>query len=291
MSSEPVKFPSPISLRAGFTMIELMVVVAIIVMASGVMGPTIMDFMKNRELEGIRGQFGKIFNKARLDAVIFRQDMSVVFFREGPRVYDELSKRFTDKAIWSSKGDALGSSPPEIWYGLGFAGGISSYDEDKAALVAKSRKERGSIPRSIPSFADWAADPRSLYRSQATGSGRSSRGSSGDAPELRYRTNDLYKMTFNRSGTMVFSAGCSDVPTSIFNNDGASGRPKTADVVILQYDSQMACFIDVRPTGQMRSKVRPLGVIPIEAGDVSPITGGEKRTVSSRRTSGKKSRK
>ncbi|MEC9352412.1 MAG: type II secretion system protein, partial [Planctomycetota bacterium] len=60
MSSEPVKFPSPISLRAGFTMIELMVVVAIIVMASGVMGPTIIDFMKNRELVGIRGHFGKI---------------------------------------------------------------------------------------------------------------------------------------------------------------------------------------------------------------------------------------
>ena len=278
MTSEPVKFASPSPSRAGFTMIELMVVVAIIVMASGVMGPTIMDFMKNRELEGIRGQFGKIFNKARLDAVIFRRDMSVVFFREGPRVYDELSKQFTDKAIWSSKGDALGSSPPEIWYGLGFAGGVSSYDEDRAALVVKSRKDRGkTIPRSIPSFAEWAVDPRSLYRSQATGSGRSSgRGSSGDAPEPRYRTNDLYKMTFNRSGTMVFSAGCSDVPTSIFNNDGASGRPKTADVVILQYDSQMACFIDVRPTGQMRSKMRPLGEIPIEAGDVSPIRRGAK---------------
>ena len=281
MTSEPVKFASPSPSRAGFTMIELMVVVAIIVMASGVMGPTIMDFMKNRELEGIRGQFGKIFNKARLDAVIFRRDMSVVFFREGPRVYDELSKQFTDKAIWSSKGDALGSSPPEIWYGLGFAGGASSYDEDRAALVVKSRKDRGkTIPRSIPSFAEWATDPRSLYRSQATGSGRSSGrssgGGSGDSSKQRYRTNDLYKMTFNRSGTMVFSAGCSDVPTSIFNNDGASGRPKTADVVILQYDSQMACFIDVRPTGQMRSKMRPLGEIPTEAGDVGPITGGEK---------------
>ena len=281
MTSEPVKFASPSPLRAGFTMIELMVVVAIIVMASGVMGPTIMDFMKNRELEGIRGQFGKIFNKARLDAVIFRRDMSVVFFREGPRVYDELSKQFTDKSIWSSKGDALGNSPPEIWYGLGFAGGVSSYDEERAALVVKSRRDRGkTIPRSIPSFAEWAADSRSLYSKQATGSGRSSGrssgGGSGEDSKQRYRTNDLYKMTFNRSGTMVFSAGCSDVPTSIFNNDGASGRPKTADVVILQYDSQMACFIDVRPTGQMRSKMRPLGEIPTEAGDVSPITGRAK---------------
>ncbi|MFP6738720.1 MAG: prepilin-type N-terminal cleavage/methylation domain-containing protein, partial [Planctomycetota bacterium] len=83
MTSEPVKSPQVISLRAGFTMIELMVVVAIIVMASGVMGPTIIDFMKNRELEGVRGQFGNIFNLARLRAVNERRDISVVFFRGG----------------------------------------------------------------------------------------------------------------------------------------------------------------------------------------------------------------
>ena len=47
MTSEPVKSPQVISCRAGLTMIEMMVVVAIIVMASGVMGPTFIDFMKN----------------------------------------------------------------------------------------------------------------------------------------------------------------------------------------------------------------------------------------------------
>ena len=47
MTSEPVKGPRVVAARAGFTIIELMVVVAIIVMASGVMGPTLMDFMRN----------------------------------------------------------------------------------------------------------------------------------------------------------------------------------------------------------------------------------------------------
>ena len=94
-------------------------------------------------------------------------------------------------------------------------------------------------------------------------------------------------MTFNRNGTMVFSDGCSDVPTSVFNNEGDAGRPKTADVVILQYDSPMACFIDVRPTGQVRSKSRPLGEIPAERGDVSSI----RTVVKSKKSSSGKSRR
>jgi prepilin-type N-terminal cleavage/methylation domain-containing protein len=272
MTSEPVKSPQVISSRAGFTMIELMVVVAIIVMASGVMGPTIIDFMKNRELEGIRGQFGKIFNKARLDAVIQRRDISVVFFREGPRIYDELRKSFEDGDIWSSKGPALGEDPPEIWYGLGFAGGSSSYDKDQAELVAKARNDsRQTIPRSIPSFSQWAESPRSIYRGGRTNSRSGSSGADPGEESRKYRTNDLFKVTFNRNGTMVFSDGCSDVATSVFNNEGATGCPKTADVVIFQFDSQMACFMDVRPTGQVRSKVRPLGAIPDSRGDVRSI--------------------
>ena len=287
MTSEPVKGPRIVAARAGFTIIELMVVVAIIVMASGVMGPTLMDFMRNRELEGIRGQFGNIFNMARLQAVNQRRDISVVFFREGPRVFDELRKVFVDKDVWSSKGPALAESPPEIWYGLGFAGGASSYDENRAKLVVASRNDkRKTVPRSIPSFSQWQESPRSSYRSVGTKS--SSRSSGAVNNTRRYRTNDLFKVTFNRNGTMVFSDGCSDVPTSVFNNEGTAGRPKTADVVILQYDSQMACFIDVRPTGQVRSKSRPLGEIPAQRGDVSPI-----RTVvkSAKSSSRRKSRK
>lgn len=301
MISEPVKSGHAISLRGGFTMIELMVVVAIIVLASGIMGPTIADFMKNRELEGVRGQFGKILNRARLLAVNQRRDFSVVFFREGPRVFDELAKRFEDESVWFPENSALREDPlkvgrpenPAMWYALGFAGGASSYDKDREGVVVKARKDRKrTIPRSIPSFEDWDKDPRSAFvverktrasgRSTKRSSGRSS--SAGRKRDKRYRTTNLYKVTFNRSGTMVFSDGCSDVPTSIFNNETVDGRPRTADVVILQYDATSACFIDLRPTGQLRSKVRPLSEAPLKSGDVSSIRGGEKEPVRSGRS-------
>ena len=74
MSFRQLKSDNGIRSRDGFTMIELMVVVAIIIMASGIMGPTIADFMKNRQLEGVRGQFGNIFNMAR-------QNLSGIYLR------------------------------------------------------------------------------------------------------------------------------------------------------------------------------------------------------------------
>ena len=74
---------------AGFTLIELMVVIFIIVLAAGLMTPTITDFFKGRQLENIRAQFGSAFSSARLRAVSQGVDVSVVFFREGVRVYEE----------------------------------------------------------------------------------------------------------------------------------------------------------------------------------------------------------
>ena len=299
MISEPMKSRSSVSSRSGFTMIELMVVVGIITMAAGIMTPTILDFMANRELEGVRGQFGNIFNMARLRAVNQRRDISVVFFQEGPRVFDELRKDFVDDDVWLPKNSALRYDPqragqpnnPKMWYALGFAGGASSYDKKHEETVNESRTDRQkTIPRSIPSFENWQQDPRSRLGAPAGGSRRSSRRNSVPG-RTRFRTNDLYKLTFNRNGTMVFSAGCSDVPTSIFNNDTHNGRPRTADVVILQFNSQKACFIDVRPTGQVRSKVKPLRVAPTTPGDVSSVRGSKKEPVRSGRSARKKSRK
>ena len=49
-------------------MIELMVVIGIIAILLSVMGPGIADFYRHQHLEAIRGQFGNIFNSARLRA-------------------------------------------------------------------------------------------------------------------------------------------------------------------------------------------------------------------------------
>src|SRR5437867_7485041 len=102
----------------GFTLIELMVVIGIIVLAAGLMTPTIADFFKNRQLETIRGHIGSAFNKARLDAVTRGVRASMVFFREGVRVYLEKDKRFDEDDLFSPETSPLADD--SVWYVLGF---------------------------------------------------------------------------------------------------------------------------------------------------------------------------
>ena len=288
MNSESVKTGSGLDTRGGFTMIELMVVVAIIIMATGIMGPTIADFMKNRQLEGVRGQFGNIFNMARLQAVNQRRDISVVFFREGPRVFDELRKEFIDYDVWNPGNSPLGESDPTMWYALGFARGTSSYNQqhDKKAI---------GDGLTIPPFEKWISKERTAApkpKGRARRGSRARRTSSGTTARSRpkYRTTGLFKITFNRNGTLVFSDGCSDVPTSVYNGD-EDNRPRTSDVVILQLDATPACFIDVRPTGQIRSKVVPLADFPRKRGDVSTVNTFKAKAKSSSRSGRRKSKK
>ena len=288
MSFRQLKRDNETRSRDGFTMIELMVVVAIIIMATGIMGPTIADFMKNRQLEGVRGQFGNIFNMARMQAVNQRRDISVVFFREGPRVFDELRKEFIDYDVWNPGTSPLGESDPTMWYALGFARGTSSYNQqhDKKAI---------GDGLTIPPFKKWASkekrtDPKPKGRARR--GSRTRRTSSGTTTRSRpkYRTTGLFKITFNRNGTLVFSDGCSDVPTSVYNGDGGS-RPKTSDVVILQLDATLSCFIDMRPTGQIRSKVVPLADFPRKRGDVSAVNRVQAGAKSSSRSGRRSSKK
>ena len=273
MNSESVKTGSGLNTRSGFTMIELMVVVAIIIMATGIMGPTIADFMKNRKIEGVRGQFGTIFNMARLQAVNQRRDISVVFFREGPRVFDELRQEFIDNDVWYPDDSPLGEEEPAMWYSLGFARGISSYN-------SKHDEPESSLGQglSVPPFEKWKEQSKSTAsrekksrRSRRTSRGRTSSGNA------KYRTNGLFKITFNRNGTLVFSDGCSDVPTSVYNDEKNIGKMPPADLVILQLDSTPACLIDLRPTGQVRSKTVSLEQGPMIRGDVSTLIRAENK--------------
>lgn len=288
MSPERMKNNRSGNLRDGFTMIELMVVIGIIIMASAIMGPTLADFMKNRQLEGVRGQFGRIFNLARQQAVNMRRDMSVVFFREGPRVYDELKKGFIPDG-WRPDKSPLGEIDPTMWYVLGFARGTSSQE-------SKDADEEFSFGGglSIPPYKKWLAlqgkkTSKSKRSSRKSRSRRTSSGLTSD-DTTKYNTTGLLKITYNRNGTLVFSDGGSDIPTSVYNGEGSS-RPKTADLVILQLDAKPSCFIDLRPTGQVRSKIVTLEQYPRKVGEVTAIYKVENEKKPSGRSSRSRSRK
>ena len=206
----------------GFTLIELMVVIAIIIMAAGLMTPTITDFFRNRQLEGIRGQFGAAFNFARLEAVTKGLRTSMVFFREGVRVYSERQKRFVDELF---NPDASQLSNDTVWYKMGFLGGRSNW--------------------SLPRYYKWEERQLGL---QGADRGRAKKTAGGP----QFSVAGLPRITFERDGSLTFESG-SNVGSAFFKE----AIPSNADIIIEQAGNNTVCYIDYKDTGQIRSKFVP----------------------------------
>lgn len=257
----------------GFTMIELMVVLAIIMLAAGIMAPPLVEFFANRQLDGIRGEFGTVFNRARLRAVTEGRDMSVVFFQEGARIYDELNGRFVDGEIWNPDGSYLAGEDGNVWYLLGFADNKVSYDAEYWTPV--EGRGRSSSGPAVPPYSWWEAQRTKVV---TTTSRRARRRSTGDAESGRVSISGLYKVTFHRDGTLSFGLGSSDVTTALYNLAGTSedGDPPKgrADIMVLQSGNNSACYIDLRPTGQMKSKIV---VLPEAVSEKNPFEQRKRR--------------
>jgi hypothetical protein len=225
----------PGTLRAAaFTLIELMVVVGIIVLAAGMMAPTITEFFKNRQLETVRGRFGASFNNARLLAVNEARPVSIVFFREGFRVFNERTRTFEDTFIPETGPTA----DDKIWYELGFL-------RDKPPST------------SLPKYRAWA---------RAQDAARPPPDETQKGPPLEtFNTSSLPRIRFERDGSLTFVNG-SDISSAGFKDK--MKIPETADIVIRQAGNTTVCFIDLRKTGQMRSRMEPTGQLvarPVEA--------------------------
>jgi hypothetical protein len=217
-----------------------MVVVAIIVIAAGFMTPSITEFMRNRQLENVRGNLGSTFNQARLRAVNQRAKVSLVFFREGVRVFDAKDQFFLDHDTFNPETSPLATvegQSPEVWFELGFLGDTTSLD--------------------LPEYRQWE---------QANPPGRAV--VDGALGPARYNVEKLPRLTFQRDGTLVFETG-NDVSTTGYKKtlnpetftEGEGPFPET-DVVIKQKSNPTWCFVDFRTTGQFRANSAPTGVMP-----------------------------
>ncbi|MBI4605702.1 MAG: prepilin-type N-terminal cleavage/methylation domain-containing protein [Planctomycetes bacterium] len=237
--------PQSVTRTPGFTLIELMVVIAIIVLAAGLMTPTITDFFRNRQLESVRGQFGAAFNDARLRAVNQGRPVSLVFFREGVRIYDERLRAFLDDDTFNPETAALADE--KVWFELGFHRKLPS--------------------TALRPYRQWAKAQEALREPAASGGGRGS--------VLTFNVEGLPRIRFERDGSLTFVTG-TDVGTTFFKE----AIPSQADIVIRQTMNATACFIDLRAPGQMRSKMVPTGEIaarptPSDLGTTEVEGGGD----------------
>jgi prepilin-type N-terminal cleavage/methylation domain-containing protein len=235
------------SSSAGFTMIELMVVMGILVLAAGLMVPAVADFFKNRQLDAIRGIFGSVFSRTRLIAVTEGRDISVVFFREGARMYDELNKRFRDED-WMPETSPLAEGG-KMWYVLGFARNRPSRDPHYRRDGDYDMSYAPPTPH-LPPYRWWEQKRRSAGGAE---------GARVDAGLAAVDISGLFKVTFRRDGTMVFGTAATDVKSA----DYEKNPPERSDIAIYQEQNASVCFIDLRQTGQFRSRIVTLSQAPL----------------------------
>ncbi len=204
---------------AGFTLIELMVVVAIIVMAMGVMAPTLIEFFRNQKLKNMRSHFSSALSVARLMAITERSAIRVVFFREGVRVYHVQNKAFRRDEEFipeSAPGSAQG-----ITFNLRFA-------------------RDGGMPNSeLPAYREWEKSQPHL--NEIPGPSFPQAG--------QCDVEGIAGVEFERDGTVRWLKG-SDVPTSLYKKD----PPADADIIVEQTGNAEALYIDIRSTGPIQTQ-------------------------------------
>ena len=207
---------------AAFTLIELMVVVAIVVMAMGVMAPTLMEFFRNQKLKSVRSHFGSAFNIARLMAITEGTAVRVVFFKEGVRVYNVSKKAFRADEEFSAE-----SAPcfdPKVTYDLRF-----------------TKKKNADLPP----YRQWEATQPHI---------REVPGMPGASPQAgQCDVKDLIAIEFQRDGTVLWIPG-DDINTRLYKQD----PPTDADIIARQVGNAEALFIDIRNTGPIQTRFAPL---------------------------------
>jgi len=195
-------------LRAGFTLIEMIVTIGIIIVAAGFIAPAVTAIFQDRRLENAAAIILTTVNEARNAAVTKKQPHSVVFLQSGVRLYRH------------PKGEDEG----------GFVGGIRAINIPGADHVSYD----------MPCARYLSADLATQLQCQIEGTNQDRWV---PLPE------DVF-ITLRTDGTIDFGTN-DDIPSYRFNNDPPSG----GDLLIRQKGDSRVCFVDIRPTGRVASKV------------------------------------
>lgn len=202
----------------GFTLIELMVVVAIVVMAMGIMAPTLLEFFRNQKLKSVRSHFSSALTVARLMAVTEASPVRVVFFKEGVRVYSMRNRWFRKEEDFNP--ESAPGSISGITFNLRFA-------------------REGGMPNSeLPEYRKWAEGQPYLDQTPAP-----------NAPKAgTCDVKGLVAIEFQRDGSVIWTKGA-DVPSTLLNRE-----PPDADLIVEQVGNSKALYIDIRNTGSIRAE-------------------------------------
>ena len=204
-------------------MVELIVVIGIIILAAGMMTPSITDFFKSRQLVELVREVRGVINNARLKAVNERSEVHVVFFKEGLRLFDPKVNGFVDE-YWDPSTSVLSSG--KAWLLLGFL-------DDRPSTE-------------LTPYASWAE--KNMPEEPLEVDGEEKKKKKAVNPRI-VDISTLPRITFQRDGSIAYPGGGNDVGSQAYKTE------TSADLLVFAQDNPSICFIDLLVSGQNRSKL------------------------------------
>ncbi|MGE4619489.1 MAG: prepilin-type N-terminal cleavage/methylation domain-containing protein [Planctomycetota bacterium] len=170
-----ISLSTPRSQRAGFTLVEMIVTIGIIIMAAGFIAPAVAAIFQDRRIENAAATIITTINEARNASVTKKQQHSVIFLQSGVRLYRH------------AKGDDTG----------GFVGGLRSinipdadhvkYDMPCARLSSKEIPKQLQCQINGDSQDSWKPLPGDHYITVRR-DGTIDFGSNADIPSYRFNS-------------------------------------------------------------------------------------------------------
>jgi len=197
---------------------EILVVMSIIIMAAGIMVPSVAEFMRNQKLKSLGGKVSNALVWARNEAVSRREMVRVVFLRYGAWIHSE---RFGFLESNYRRFIPVGAED-RFLARLRFAG-LNTREE-----LAKLPCRKGEAP-------SGGGGPAEVFEPAG--------------PEI---PQDALTLVFHRDGTIDFrGAKPGDRPTSLYLKE----PPADADIIVQEVGNRNMAFIDLRPSGGIRSRI------------------------------------
>ena len=194
--------------QPGFTLVEMIVTIGIIIVAAGFIAPSIAAIFQDRRIENAAAIIISTVNEARNNAVTKKQEYSVVFLKKGVRLFRH------------PKGEDPG----------GFVGGLRSINVGDSDHITYDLPCAGCISEEMPDLLQGQVEELA-------------------ADKWKLEREDFF-ITLSTDGTIEFGL-LNDIPSYRFQSDPPSG----GDMILHQKGDIRDCFIDIRPTGRVVSKV------------------------------------
>ena len=146
----------PTTRTRGFTLIEMVVTMGIVIMAAGFLAPAVATIFQNRKLDNAGTLISTVLNEARNRAVTSKQAFQVVFLRDQVRLYRTPKKK--DPGGWEKVQAYDPESTGTLKYNLHFARLEYQDIPTRVAMVIEGSSLDDSIPTRDDIFVTFRPD-------------------------------------------------------------------------------------------------------------------------------------